>query len=181
LPLEDGAADAVIARSVLSYVDDHSTVLREARRVLCPGGVISLFEPVLSEEDLVLDWGDDIYLWTKFRQILTARHVAYGFGRHELVDEVREAGFEGVDSFVWHADVTRPFASEEEALEELRSGLPAELSLEACWLRGGVTAEEIRRVARRLAAESAKPSYHDILPCVYVWGVKPTAATQAKA
>jgi len=175
LPLEGDEADAVMARSVLSYVADRSAVLRESRRMLRPGGVLSFFEPVLSEEELVVDWGEEAFLWAKFRGILERQHPAFGFGRTELVDEVREAGFEGVDFFTWHADMTRPFANEEEALEELKSGLPGELSLAACWLRNGATGEEIRSVASRLAAESAKPSYRDILPCVYIWGVKPVA------
>jgi len=173
IPLEDDTADAVIARSVLSYVADRSLVLREALRVLRAGGMLSLFEPVLSEEELVLDWGDDVYLWTRLRQILERQHPAYGFNRTGLVDEVREAGFEAVDSFTWHADVTRPFKGVEEALEELNSGLPGELSLATTWRRQGATEEEISRVAERLAESSARPSYHDILPCIYIWGTKP--------
>jgi len=173
LPLENETADAVMARSVLSYVADRSLILREALRVLRAGGILSLFEPVLSEEELVLDWGDDIYLWTKLRQVLERQHPAYGFNRTGLVSEVGEAGFEAVDSFTWHADVTRPFAGVEEALEELNSGLPGELSLAAMWRRHGAAEEEIRRVAERLAACSTRPSYHDILPCIYIWGTKP--------
>jgi ubiquinone/menaquinone biosynthesis C-methylase UbiE len=175
LPLQDDTADAVVARSVLSYVNDRRMVLGEARRVLRPGGAISLFEPVLSEEELVLDWEDEVYLWTKLRQILQSRHPAYGFDRPELMGEVREAGFEDVDSFTWHADVTRPFAGVEEAVEELEDALPGELSLAACWRRHGVTDEEIRRVSGRLAEGSRKPSYHDILPCIYIWGNKPAS------
>jgi SAM-dependent methyltransferase len=175
LPLPGGAVDAVIARSVLSYVPDRSSVLREAWRVLRPGGILSIFEPVLSQEELSLDWGEERYLWLKLRQILESHHPAYGFGRGELVGMVTDAGFAEVDSFTWHADVTRRFDSEEEALEDLASGLPGELSLAACWRRHGVTAGEIERIARRLAAQSVKPSYRDILPCVYIWGVKPAA------
>ena len=172
LPMEDGAVDAVTARSVLIYVADRGSVLAEALRVLRPGGTISLFEPVLSEEELVMDWGDEVYLWTKLLQILQSRHPAYGFDRQELTRGVKEAGFEGVDSFTWYADVTRPFADVEEAMEELNDGLPGELSLAACWRRHGVTEEEIRRVAECLAVSSARPSYRDILPCIYIWGIK---------
>ncbi len=175
LPLEDGVVDAVMARSVLSYVSDRPAVLREAGRVLRPGGAVSLFEPVLSEEEIVVDWGEDVHLWSKFRDILEKRHPAFGFKREELVLEVKEACFTGVNSFTWHADVTRPFAGMEEALEELETCLPGELSLAACWLRNGASREEIESVARRLAAESSKPSYRDILPCIYIWGAKPAA------
>ncbi len=181
LPLEDGVMDAVIARSVLSYVTDRSAVLREAVRVLRPGGVLSIFEPVLSEEELTVDWGDDIYLWKKLWDILEKQHPAYAFKRGEIAEAVRGAGFEGVDSFTWHADVTRRYSGEEEALEELTGSLPGELSLAVCWHKHGATADEILRVARRLAAQSAKPSYRDILPCVYIWGVKPAAPAAGKA
>jgi hypothetical protein len=148
-------------------------VLRESLRILRQGGKLSLFEPVLAEEELGVDWGDEIYLWTKLRNILAENHPAYGFNRSRIVDEVGEAGYENVESFIWHADVTRPFAGEEEAMEELRSGLPGELSLAACWFGHGALEEEVRRVAQRLALESVKPSYRDTLPCVFVWGRKP--------
>jgi hypothetical protein len=154
-------------------VDDRKAVLREALRVLRPGGVLSFFEPVLAQEELVMDWGDEVYIWIKFRQILERNHPAYGFSRDRLVDEVKEVGFEGVDFFTWHADVTRPFADEGEAMDELRDALPGELSLAACWYKHGASGDEMVRVARRLASESAKPSYRDILPCVYIWGTGP--------
>jgi ubiquinone/menaquinone biosynthesis C-methylase UbiE len=175
LPLEDGVVDAVMERSVLSYVPDRLAVLREAARVLRPRGALSIFEPVLSEEELTVDWGEDTYLWMKLRGILERQHPAYSFKRGEIAEAVREAGFEGVDSFTWHADMTRRYSDEEEALEELTGSLPGELSLAVCWQRHGATADEILRVARRLAAQSAKPSYRDILPCVYIWGVKPAS------
>jgi arsenite methyltransferase len=170
LPIEDATADAVIARSVLTYVPDRFAVLAEARRVLKPGGNLSFFEPVLSEEDLMVDWGDEAYLWDKFRRILEQHHPAYTFNRFDLVDEVKNAGFEEVESFTWHADISRPMVSEEEAMQEFGSDLPGDLSALACWLKHGAVVEEVGLVARRLAEESMKPSFRDILPCVYVWG-----------
>lgn len=177
LPLDGGEADVVVARSVLAYVPDRPAVIAETLRVLKPGGILSFFEPVLAEEDLVVDWGEEAYLWIKLRGILERHHPAYGFRREDLVDEVRGAGFNEVGSFTWHADVTRPFAGEEEAMEDFRSGLPGELSLLSCWLRHGAGAGEVRRVAGRLAAESGKPSYRDILPCIYIWAEKPGAGS----
>jgi arsenite methyltransferase len=42
----DGSADAVTTRSVLIYVKDKATALREFFRVLKPGGRVSVFEPI---------------------------------------------------------------------------------------------------------------------------------------
>lgn len=44
--VEDGSVDAVTTRSVLIYVADKSRALDEFRRVLAPGGRVSLFEPI---------------------------------------------------------------------------------------------------------------------------------------
>ena len=173
LPLDRGETDAVVARSVLSYVPDRSSALKEAHRVLKDGGVLSFFEPVLAEEELVVNWGREASIWTKLQAILLQFHPAYSFKRGVLLDEVREAGFAEVDSFTWHADVSRPLSGEEEAMEDLRGGLPGDFSLLECWLANGAGEEEIGRVARRLAEESSKPSYRDILPCLYVWAKKP--------
>src|SRR5215467_693316 len=41
-----GSVDVVTTRSVLIYVEDKARALREFRRVLAPGGRISLFEPI---------------------------------------------------------------------------------------------------------------------------------------
>jgi arsenite methyltransferase len=45
-PIEDESVDVVTTRSVLIYVADKSSALREFRRVLRPGGRISLYEPI---------------------------------------------------------------------------------------------------------------------------------------
>ena len=45
-PVPDGSVDVVSTRSVLIYVKDKAAALREFRRVLRPGGRISLFEPI---------------------------------------------------------------------------------------------------------------------------------------
>jgi ubiquinone/menaquinone biosynthesis C-methylase UbiE len=44
--IADASVDAVTTRSVLIYVKDKAAALREFRRVLRPGGRVSLFEPI---------------------------------------------------------------------------------------------------------------------------------------
>lgn len=48
LPFADQAFDVVLVRSVLMYVADRPAAIRELRRVLRPGGRVSLFEPIHS-------------------------------------------------------------------------------------------------------------------------------------
>ena len=45
LPFADGAFDALLIRDVLHHIGDVDGVLREARRVLKPGGKLTLVEP----------------------------------------------------------------------------------------------------------------------------------------
>jgi SAM-dependent methyltransferase len=42
MPLLTASADVVLARDSLDYVDDPEAVIREARRILCPGGTLIL-------------------------------------------------------------------------------------------------------------------------------------------
>ena len=45
LPLADGAADAVVMHQVLHYLSDGPRAIREAARVLAPGGRLHVIEP----------------------------------------------------------------------------------------------------------------------------------------
>jgi ubiquinone/menaquinone biosynthesis C-methylase UbiE len=58
----DGSVDAVTTRSVLIYVADKAAAFAEFRRVLKPGGRVSIFEPInrLMHGDVRLFFGYDI-------------------------------------------------------------------------------------------------------------------------
>jgi SAM-dependent methyltransferase len=53
LPLADGSADAVVFSLVLCSVPSQRSALREARRVLRPGGTLALYEHVRSTRPVV--------------------------------------------------------------------------------------------------------------------------------
>jgi arsenite methyltransferase len=51
--IADASIDVITTRAVLAYVSDKSAALREFRRVLKPGGRISIAEPILQDEAFV--------------------------------------------------------------------------------------------------------------------------------
>jgi SAM-dependent methyltransferase len=56
LPFRAGTFDAVVASSVLEYVDDPTAVLRECRRVLRPGGIVLCTVPDPRHPVRWLEW-----------------------------------------------------------------------------------------------------------------------------
>jgi SAM-dependent methyltransferase len=56
LPFGSGAFDAVVVSSVLEYVDDPATVLRECARVISPGGVVLCTVPNPRHPVRWLEW-----------------------------------------------------------------------------------------------------------------------------
>ncbi len=56
LPFESATFDAVVASSVLEYVDRPNAVLRECARVLCPGGIALCTVPDLTHPVRWLEW-----------------------------------------------------------------------------------------------------------------------------
>ena len=84
LPLYDGWADVVIANGVLNLVADKVQVLREARRVLRPGGVLQ-FADIAVGRDVPEAARCDIELWTDC--------IAGGLSIDEWTEAIAAAGF----------------------------------------------------------------------------------------
>jgi ubiquinone/menaquinone biosynthesis C-methylase UbiE len=180
LPLEDASVGVVLSRSVFAYIEERVQAFREAWRVLEPGGRISLFEPVMADETYQLDWGEAEPAYRKMRLVLQMRHPAFRYSIKDLRDQLEEAGFTGLESFVWHADTTRVYEDAGEARQELGGLLPGDLAPGAYWKKFGVGEEEVEQVAERLYRESSRPGYRNSLPCIYLWGTKaPTGGKTA--
>ena len=105
--LADSSVDVITTRSVLEYVKDKATALREYYRVLRPGGRISVFEPVnalMRDPDRLL--GYDI---TPVRPLAAKVDALYesiqppgddpmlDFDDRDLVRHAEQAGFAQID------------------------------------------------------------------------------------
>jgi arsenite methyltransferase len=101
----DASVDVLTTRSVLIYVKDKATALREFHRVLKPGGRVSLFEPInvlMSAADPELFFGYDV---TPVRPLAAKVDALYksiqppgvdpmgDFDERDLVRQAKDAGF----------------------------------------------------------------------------------------
>src|SRR5207248_4232747 len=86
LPFEDDTFDSVVSTLVLCGVDDQPRALREARRVLRPGGRLLFLEHVRSDDPQLARWQDRLNGVNRFM-------VGCECNRPTL-DTIRAAGFD---------------------------------------------------------------------------------------
>lgn len=102
LPLKDATLGLVVAFDVLEHIDDDKTAVREIQRCLKPGGHLLVAVPA------------DMRLWSDHDAAVG--HVRR-YEREEILDRVREAGFQDVEARSWNV-LLRPLV----AMRRKRSG-----------------------------------------------------------
>ena len=137
--LPDTCADVVTSRAVLAYVADKPAALREIRRILKPGGRLSMAEPVFREEALAAaalkkvvealpPEADGRFLtllhrWKSLQFPDTEEKIAQNplvnFSERDLLRHVQDAGFPEIHLEL-HIDVTSAMATTWEEFVHIR-------------------------------------------------------------
>ena len=88
IPLPDSSVDVVISNCVINLSADKDRVLREAFRVLKPGGRFAVSD-VVTRGQVPADVRQNMLLWVGC--------IAGALGEYEYVGKLAKAGFEGID------------------------------------------------------------------------------------
>jgi arsenite methyltransferase len=102
IPLPDAAVDVVISNCVINLSADKPTVLREAARVLRPGGLFAVSD-VIADPDMDEATRTDMQQWTGC--------VAGALTRQQFEQALRDAGLDGVEITETHRVHTRAAAA----------------------------------------------------------------------
>jgi SAM-dependent methyltransferase len=137
VPLPDGSVDVIISNCVINLSTDKDAVLREAFRVLKPGGRFAVSDVIVRGE-VPDDVRRNMELWIGC--------VAGALSEHEYVSKLRTAGFTDGAS-------PRPKIRERTAASPAPSSVPASLRLRAATPR----AAPAEAFARPPGAEFARP------------------------
>jgi arsenite methyltransferase len=137
VPLPDAAVDVVISNCVINLSADKRQVLREAARVLRPGGRFAVSD-VIADEDMDPATRADMQQWTGC--------VAGALTEREFREALESAGFDEIEVRQTH----RVHEHAGSAIVRARKPLPA-----ACALDGAGMAEQGERYAR-LGASAAR-------------------------
>jgi 2-polyprenyl-3-methyl-5-hydroxy-6-metoxy-1,4-benzoquinol methylase len=107
IPLPDNSVDVVISNCVINLSADKDRVLREAFRVLKPGGRFAVSD-VVTRGQVPADVRKNMLLWVGC--------VAGALEEHEYVAKLANAGFEGIDiepTRVYDIDDARAFLTDQ--------------------------------------------------------------------
>ena len=105
IPLPDNTVDVIISNCVINLSGDKDRVLREAFRVLKPGGRFAVSD-VVTRGDVPADVRKNMLLWVGC--------IAGALGEDEYVAKLAKAGFEGIEiepTRVYNIEDARTFLS----------------------------------------------------------------------
>ena len=93
VPLPDASVDVIISNCVINLAADKTIVLREAARVLRPGGRLAISD-VITDPDLDDATRADVAAWTGC--------IAGALTEHQFRTTLSESGFEGIEITATH-------------------------------------------------------------------------------
>jgi SAM-dependent methyltransferase len=93
IPLPDNAVDVIISNCVINLSSDKDAVLREAFRVLKPGGRFAVSDVVVRGDDVPADVRRNMELWVGC--------IAGALQEGDYAAKLRNAGFAEVEIDIW--------------------------------------------------------------------------------